>query len=91
MIKKNDIVSVMTAYGEYVGKYDSNCDLVVTLKDPRMIVQTEQGMGFAHGICATGKENPTSVDIQMSQVVFVTEVNSQIEKEYRKVTSGLIV
>lgn len=91
MIKKNDIVSVMTAYGEYVGKYDSNCDLVVTLKDPRMIVQTEQGMGFAHGICATGKPDVLSVDIQMAQVVFITEVNENIEKEYRKVTSGLIV
>ena len=90
-MNKNDVVSVMTAYGEYVGKYVQQGTSVVTLSDPRMIVQTEQGMGFAHGICATGKENPTSVDIQMSQVVFVTEVNSQIEKEYRKVTSGLIV
>jgi|TARA_A200000159_G_scaffold85735_1_gene79290 hypothetical protein len=90
-MQKNDVVSVMTAYGEYVGKYVQQGTSVVTLSDPRMIVQTEQGMGFAHGICATGKENPTSVDIQMSQVVFVTEVNSQIEKEYRKVTSGLIV
>lgn len=90
-MQKNDVVSVMTAYGEYVGKFVQQGTSVVTLSDPRMIVQTEQGMGFAHGICATGKENPTSVDIQMSQVVFVTEVNSQIEKEYRKVTSGLIV
>ena len=90
-MQKNDVVSVMTAYGEYVGKYDAKSDQVVTLKDPRMIVQTEQGMGFAHGICATGKENPTTVDIQMAQVLFITEVNAQIEKEYRKVTSGLIV
>jgi len=90
-MQKNDVVSVMTAYGEYVGKYVQQGTSVVTLSDPRMIVQTEQGMGFAHGICATGKENPTSVDIQMSQVVFVTEVNEQIEKEYRRVTSGLIV
>ena len=90
-MQKNDIVSVMTAYGEYVGKYVQQGTSVVTLSDPRMIVQTEQGMGFAHGICATGKENPTSVDIHMPQVVFITEVNEQIEKEYRRVTSGLIV
>jgi len=90
-MNKNDVVSVMTAYGEYVGKFVQQGTSVVTLTDPRMIVQTEQGMGFAHGICATGKENPTSVEIQMSQVVFITEVNTQIEKEYRKVTSGLIV
>lgn len=90
-MQKNDVVSVMTAYGEYVGKFVEQGTTTVSLSDPRMIVQTEQGMGFAHGICATGKENPTSVDIQMSQVVFVTEVNAQIEKEYRKVTSGLIL
>lgn len=90
-MQKNDIVSVMTAYGEYVGKFVEQGTSVVKLADPRMIVQTEQGMGFAHGICATGKENPTTVDIQMPQVVFITEVNEQIEKEYRRVTSGLIV
>ena len=90
-MQKNDIVSVMTAYGEYVGKFVEQGTSVVKLADPRMIVQTEQGMGFAHGICATGKENPTTVDIQMAQVVFITEVNEQIEKEYRRVTSGLIV
>jgi len=90
-MQKNDVVSVMTAYGEYVGKFVEQGTSVVKLSDPRMIVQTEQGMGFAHGICATGKENPTTVDIQMAQVVFITEVNAQIEKEYRKVTSGLIV
>jgi len=90
-MQKNDIVSVMTAYGEYIGKFESTDDAVVTLKDPRMIVQTEQGMGFAHGICATGKPDVLSVDIRLSQVVFITEVNENIEKEYRKVTSGLIV
>ena len=90
-MQKNDVVSVMTAYGEYVGKFVEQGTTTVSLSDPRMIVQTEQGMGFAHGICATGTENPTSVDIQMSQVVFITEVNAQIEKEYRKVTSGLIL
>jgi len=90
-MQKNDIVSVMTAYGEYVGKFVEQGNTKVTLKDPRMIVQTEQGMGFAHGICATGKENPLSVDIQMAQVLFIIEVNASIEKEYRKVTSGLIV
>jgi hypothetical protein len=90
-MQKNDVVSVMTAYGEYVGKFVQQGSSVVTLSDPRMIVQTEQGMGFAHGICATGKPDPLSVDIQMTQVVFITEVNESIEKEYRKATSGLIL
>jgi len=90
-MQKNDVVSVMTAYGEYVGKFVKQGTSTVSLSDPRMIVQTEQGMGFAHGICATGKPDVLSVDIQMSQVVFITEVNENIEKEYRKATSGLIV
>lgn len=90
-MQKNDVVSVMTAYGEYVGKFEQETETAVTLKDPRMIVQTEQGMGFAHGICATGKPDVLSVDIKIGQVLFVTEVNEQIEKEYRKAVSGLIV
>ena len=90
-LDKNDVVTVMTAFGEYVGKLGEVSAETVELSDPRMIVQTEQGMGFAHGICATGKADVSSVTINQSQVVFVTEVNDNIEKEYRKVTSGIIL
>ena len=38
-MKKNDVVSVITLAGEFVGKYQEMIDGQVSLKDPRMLVQ----------------------------------------------------
>ena len=60
-MKKGDIVTVMTISGEFVGKIQSDDNLLV-LDDPRLVVQGPEGqMGFARGICQTGVENPTKV------------------------------
>ena len=53
-MKKGDVVTVMTISGEFVGKVQSDDDLLV-LDDPRLVVQGPEGqMGFARGICKTG-------------------------------------
>ena len=53
-MNKNDIVSVVTVAGEFVGKFVSDVDGVIELDDPRMIVQGPEGqMGFAHGVCSS--------------------------------------
>jgi hypothetical protein len=88
---KNDVVAVMCNSGEYVGKYESEDDTVVTLKDPRIVVSTQEGMGFAHGICVTGEADVSTVDIYKSSICFVTKVNEDLRKAYVKNTSGLIV
>jgi hypothetical protein len=41
-------------------------------------------MGFAQGICVTGKMNPD--EVTFAQYVFVTPVNEDIEKAYRQAT-----
>ena len=51
-MEKGDIVTVVTISGEYVGVLESFEDATVVLKKPRMVVQTEKGMGFAHGVAA---------------------------------------
>ena len=48
-----DTVTVVTISGEYVGELESFEDATVVLKKPRMVVQTEKGMGFAHGVAVT--------------------------------------
>jgi hypothetical protein len=88
-MKKGDVVSVVSMAGEYVGKYDTSGDGTITLTDPRMLVQNEQGMGFAAGICVTGKRDPDVVTF--AQYVFVTPVNDDIEKAYRSAVSGLVL
>jgi len=88
-MKKGDIVAVVSIAGEYVGKYDTSGDGTIKLLDPRMLVQQGQQMGFAQGICVTGKSNPD--EVTFAQYVFVTPVNDDIEKAYRSAVSGLVL
>lgn len=86
-MKKNDVVSVITLAGEFVGKFQGFEDGNVTLSDPRMLVQGPEGqMGFARGICSTGVEEPESV---VMSAVFVTPTAKEVEKGYRSFTSGI--
>lgn len=89
-IKKNDIVTVMTGIGEYIGKYVSEGDGSVTVNDPRLIVQAPEGdIGFGRGVCMSAKENPDQVIFQ--DVLFVVKTNDSFEKAYIEAVSGLIV
>jgi len=88
-MKKGDIVVAMTMAGEIIGRYVNEKDGAITLENPRTLVQSEQGMGFAKGICVTGKLDPKIATI--ANYVFVTEVNAEIESAWRQATSGLIV
>ena len=88
-MKKGDIVVAMTMAGEIIGKYVNEKDGAITLEDPRTLIQTEEGMGFAKGICVTGKLDPRIVTI--NNYVFITEVNEDIERAWRQATSGIIV
>lgn len=89
MLDKGDIVTVLTVAGEFVGKLkNDNIGIAVVLENPRMLVQNQQGMGFAHGVCVTGEQNPKSVEFK--SYVFVTPTNSEVASAWRQATSGLI-
>jgi hypothetical protein len=88
-MKKGDVVTVVTLAGEMVGKFNNSGSGTISLDDPRMLIQNEQGMGFAHGICVTGENNPTEITFQ--SYVFVTPTNAEIEKAYRQAVSGLVL
>jgi len=90
-MKKNDVVTVVTISGEYVGKLVSMEDGQVELKDPRMILSNpaDGTMGFAKGLAATGLENPTSAIFQ--QVVFVVPTNQKVAEAHLTATSGLVL
>lgn len=89
-MKKNDIVTVICAAGEFVGKFGSQDENGLVLQDPRMLVSgPEGGMGFARGICMTGVENPDSVTF--NTFIFVTPTNEEVSKAYTKATSGLVL
>ena len=90
-MKKNQIITVASVVGEFVGKYSDQDDSTLVLTDPRMIVNGPEGMGFARGICQTGNENPDEVTLMKANILFVSETNEDVQKSYRQFTSGLVL
>jgi hypothetical protein len=88
-MEKGDVVTVLTISGEFVGKLKEDNDSVVVLEDPRMLVQNEQGMGFANGVALTGKNNPSEVAFR--SVVFMVKTNDDVESAWRQAVTGIIV
>ena len=89
-MNKRDIVTVATVVGEFVGKYMDETETTITLEDPRMIVNTPEGMGFARGICQTGEENPAGIELMKTNILFITATNDAVQSSYRQFTSGII-
>ena len=86
-MEKGDVVTVVTISGEYVGILDSFEDPTVVLNKPRMVVQSEKGLGFAHGVAVTGEENPESVTFL--NVVYVIPTNKAVSKAHTEATTNI--
>jgi hypothetical protein len=89
--KKGDVITVVTAAGEFVGKFNNQGTASYSIDDPRMVIQTQEGMGFARGVAVTGTENPTEMSFFTGGIVFTTLTNEEVTKAYRQAVSGLIV
>ena len=89
---KGKVVSLVTLAGEYIGKFINESDGNITLENPRMLVNTPDGkVGFARGICMTGKENPKQGMFYAGGVVIVTETNPEFGAAYTEAVTGLAV
>jgi len=89
-MKKGDIVTVVTVSGEYVGAYEDASQTSITLTNPKMIVNTQDGgMGFAHGIAVTGDENPT--EVTFASYVFVVPTNDKVAEAHNQAVNGVPV
>jgi hypothetical protein len=89
MFEENEIVTVLTTNAEYVGRFATSENGHITLKDPRFVSVTEQGLGFANTIALTSEINPKSVTLM--NVSFVTKTNDDVAAAYRQHTSGIVL
>ena len=87
--KKGDVVSVITNAGEYVGKFKDEGDSTFTITKPRMLISGEGGVGFARGICVTGKEDAESLTFQKTGIVFTTATSDVVEKAFIEATTSI--
>ena len=89
--KKDDVISVITNAGEYVGKFKSEGDSTFTITKPRMLISGEGGVGFARGICVTGEEDAAEITFQKTGVVFTTPTSAVVEKAYVESTTSIVL
>ena len=89
--KKDDVVSVITNAGEYVGKFKDEGDATFAITKPRMLISGEGGVGFARGICVTGKEDASELVFQKTGIVFTTPTSDVVEKAYVESTTGIVL
>jgi hypothetical protein len=87
--KKDDVVSVITNAGEYVGKFKDEGDSTFTITKPKMLISGEGGVGFARGICVTGKEDAESLTFQKTGIVFTTATSDVVEKAFIEATTSI--
>lgn len=87
-MNKGDIVTVLTVSGEFVGKLVEEINDSVTLESPRMLVHTEQGIGFANGVAVTAKQVK---EITFKTIVFVVPTDEEISKNWRQAVTGIVL
>ena len=82
-----DIKTVVTTYGEYIGELTYESGDIITLSKPKMVIQSQEGFGFAKGVCVTSVESPDEVDFRKSNVVFSIDTHADVKKAYEEATS----
>jgi len=89
MSKTNEIVTVVAATGEYVGRLAKIDETGIVLLNPRMITFEGENMGFARGIAMTGEVDP--VEVTILSPVMMTPTAEVVSKAWQEHTSGLIL
>jgi hypothetical protein len=56
-----------------------------------MLISGEQGVGFARGVCVTGKEDAAELVFQKTGVVFTTATSDVVEKAYVESTTSIVL
>jgi len=87
----NNVMTLVTAAGEMVGRMLEEDDETVVLENPRAFVQTQNGVGFAPGVCLTGVKNPETIVFNKNSVILMCETNEEVEKIWLQSTTGIVL
>ena len=87
-MKYDDIVTVVTPTGEYIGKLENQNGDKITLSKPMTVIASQQGLDFAPVLAMTGKPTPSSVTLW--NVVLVTETDDEVSDRYKQHVGSLI-
>jgi len=90
-MKVNEVVTVVTVGGEFIGKFQSEDADQVTLSDPHLVTPNGEQIGFLPTVSLTGKQPVTSVSFNKTAVICMVETQEDVAKSYRSSLTGLVL
>ena len=94
-MNKGDIVTLVTPMGEVVGRLVSHLHITdvtnVTLSSPRLFVNSQDGQGFAPGICMTGEREPAQLNFNTALILSVVETDKDVAKGWTEASSSIVL
>mgnify|MGYP000205535453 CR=1 FL=1 len=86
-----DVVTLVTLQGDIVGRVQKSDDTTVTLKNPRLFIQSKEGAGFVPGVSVTCQQNIEEATFNFSSILTVVQPVDEIVKSWQQMTSGIIL
>jgi len=86
--KEDDVVSVVTPVGEFIGKFKIINEKSVTIKKPRMVVPQQNGVGMVDVVCNTGEQNLDEITLRYFMMVVPTR--KSVATNYISNIAGII-
>ena len=88
---QSEVVTLITNVGEIVGRLKSYDDNTVTVINPRLFIQSEQGTGFLPTIGITAEREPEELVFQLGSILTVIKTFDEVAKAWQQSVSGIVL
>lgn len=88
---QSEVVTLITNMGEIIGRLKTYDDDGVTLINPRLFVNSQEGMGFMPSLSMTSEPQPEEAVFNKTAIITVLKTQEDVEKAWRQAVSGIIV
>ena len=88
---QSEVVTLITNVGEIVGRLKSYDDNTVTVINPRLFIQSEQGTGFLPTIGVTAEREPEELVFQRNSILTVIKTFDEVAKAWQQSVSGIVL
>jgi len=88
----NDVVTIVVSNGtEYVGKFRDETTDGYIIGNPHIVAPQGESLGFMPTVAMTGEPRVGEVKFMKAGVILMVKTAGEVEKEYIKASSGLIL
>lgn len=88
---KQDIISVVVATGEFVGRFVKEDEEAIVLLQPMaFMIDEERRPFFAPSVCASGSQSLTEVRFMKGNIITAVPSHEEIAQAWISKTSGIV-